>query len=67
MSDGWSDFEKYLIVRIDRLEERLTDTRIKIAAMTVIISLATSGITATVVLKAKAAAVEPAITQFKKE
>jgi len=28
MSDSWSDFEKYLVKRIDNLEEKVTKLRI---------------------------------------
>ena len=67
MSEGWSDFEKYLINRIDSLESKLTDVRIKIAGMAVIISLATSFITATVVSKTKEPQRQPAIIDTRKE
>ncbi len=67
----WTSFEKYLIGRIDKLEDkvvtsnskmedRITALRIQMAKVTVIIALATSAITATVVTKAKEAATRPA-------
>ena len=67
MSDTWTDFEKYLIARIDKLEEKVTDMRIKIAGMAVIISLATSMVTATIVSKSKAMAAQPAILNSKEK
>lgn len=63
----WSSFEKYLIQRIDTLEDKLTDVRLKIAGMAVIISLATSFITATVVTKTKTQVKQPAIIDTRKE
>lgn len=65
MSENWSDFEKYLIGRIDKIEDKLTNVRIKMASMAVIISLATSAITATVVSKAKEVAIPPQTTERK--
>jgi len=67
MSEGWSDFEKYLIQRIDTMENKLTDVRIKIAGMAVIISLATSFVTATVMNTSKEMAKQPAIIDQRKE
>lgn len=63
MSKDWSDFERYLIQRIDKLEDKLTDVRLKVAGMAVVISLATSAITATIVADTKARAAQPAIVE----
>lgn len=42
MPKDLSEFEKYLITRLDRIEDKLTDVRIKVASMAVVISLAVS-------------------------
>ena len=45
MPKDLSEFEKYLIERLDRIEEKVTDVRIKVASIAVIISLVTAVIT----------------------
>lgn len=48
MPKDLSEFERYLIERLDRIEEKVTDVRIKVASIAVIISLVTAVITTVV-------------------
>lgn len=45
MPKDLSEFEKYLIKRLDRIEEKISDLRVKVASMAVIISIVTAVIT----------------------
>ena len=45
MPSNMTEFERYLIERLDRIEEKLTDVRIKVASIAIIVSLVTAVIT----------------------
>ena len=67
MSGELTDVEKLILAKLDKLTDELTGVRVKIASMAVIISLATSFITATVMNKSKELATQPAIIDHRKE